>query len=138
MADGRFPQDMSDHHNPYGAPTYGAATAPALSARPPGFSKLGIASFLIALFGAAIWVAVVVAAVAGAQGGEFDAESSAAMIVGLLAFGQIGISLFALVLGVVALFASPRKKLFAVLGICFSTGTLFTTAAMLVIGIAVG
>lgn len=103
-------------------------------------SKLGIASFITSIAsGAFIFLLVVIAAMMEASTlGGMDEQSAEAIIVGVLLFVFIGTSFMALGLGLAGLLPKDRKKIFAVLGMVFSTATLLSTASLLLIGLANG
>lgn len=103
-------------------------------------SGLGIASFIVSIFsGGLMFITVVIAGLIEASSPDgMDETSPVAMMVGFAIFGFVGISLIALVLGIVGLFQSDRKKIFALLGTIFSALTILGIAALILIGITMG
>ena len=103
-------------------------------------SGLGIASFITSIFsGVLIFVVFVIAGVMEASSpGGIDEKSVSAIVVGLFMFGFLFVALVALGLGIVGLLQKDRKKLFAVLGIVFSSVTLVGTILLMLIGMAMG
>lgn len=100
-------------------------------------SGLGIASFILSLVcGLMIFVLFVVAGVIEVSTpGGMDEESAAAIIIGLLIFLDFFILLVAIGLGIGGLIQKERKRLFAILGLVFSIGILFTTMLLMLIGL---
>lgn len=99
---------------------------------------VGIASFILSLIsGFMLLVLVVIAGVMEASSPEgMDEESMEAIAVGLGLIGFMFGSFLAFVLGVVGLFQSQRKKLFAILGMLFGGLPLFGVLGLMVIGLA--
>lgn len=86
-----------------------------------------------------MFITVVIAGLIEASSPDgMDETSPVAIMVGLAIFGFVGISLIALVLGIVGLFQSDRKKIFALLGTIFSALTILGIAALILIGITMG
>lgn len=100
-------------------------------------SGLGIASFILSLVcGLMIFVLFVVAGVIEVSTpGGMDEKSAAAIIIGLLIFLDFFILLVAIGLGIGGLIQKERKRLFAILGLVFSIGILFTTMLLMLIGL---
>jgi hypothetical protein len=67
-----------------------------------------------------------------------DADSTAAMIVGLAIFAACAGQLVALGLGIAGLFQQDTRWAFAVLGIVFSSAAVLGTGLLLVVGTAMG
>jgi len=103
-------------------------------------TKLGIASFVTSIAsGAFIFLLVVIAAMMEASTpGGMDEQSVEAVMVGILLFAFIGTSFIALGLGISGLLRKDTKKLFAILGIVFSSATLLSTLSLVLIGLASG
>jgi hypothetical protein len=99
---------------------------------------VGIASFILSLIcGAMLLVMVVIAGVMQASTpGGMDEESAEAVALGLGLIGFMFGSFLAVVLGVIGLFQSKRKKLFAILGLLFGGFALFGVLGLMVIGMA--
>ena len=103
-------------------------------------SGLGIASFIISI-AAGIGMFILVAA-AGimetVMPGGVDEESAVAAVLGLLVIGSIMVQMGALALGISGLFQKDKYKVFAVLGVVFSSLSIFGIIGLIIIGIAMG
>lgn len=99
-------------------------------------SKIGIASFITSMvFGFLIFTMIVIAGVLEATiPGGLSEDSIEAIIVGLLIIAFLLAELVAFTLGIAGLFQNERKKVFAILGMIFSGGTIFGTILLIVIG----
>ena len=99
---------------------------------------LGILSFLAALLaGLMTFGLVVVAGVISSNQGNLADDSPEAIVIGLGFFACVGLTLVALILGVVGLFR-PNDKLFPILGTSFSGLILFGCIVLVCIGILAG
>jgi hypothetical protein len=105
--------------------------------RPEPHSGPGIASFILALlsgFGV-LCVLILAGVLAVRAGGELDEESPEAMLVGGAMLLGLVVALVGAILGVVGLCQQHRKKIFAVLGLCFNLLVLLGAAGLVVVGI---
>jgi hypothetical protein len=100
----------------------------------------GVASFILGLLsGFAVLCVLVLAGVLAMQaGGDIDEESPEALLVGGALLVSLLVALVGAVLGGVGLAQRHRKKIFAVLGLCFSLLVLLGAAGVLVLGVLVG
>ncbi len=99
-------------------------------------SGLGISSFIISTaIGVLMFLLFVIAGVLETSTpGGMDENSVEAMLVGLFLIAFLLMDLVALGLGVGGLFQRDRRKVFAVLGVVFSVGTVAITLLFLLIG----
>ncbi|WP_422506749.1 hypothetical protein [Stenotrophomonas sp. GZD-301] len=102
-------------------------------------SGLGITAFCFALGCALIMLlSVIGATVASMQGIEMNEESPLSMMVGLViicaGFGQ----LIALALGVAAAFTPATKKVFGILAIVISIGSVIGMCLLVIAGLMMG
>jgi hypothetical protein len=99
---------------------------------------VGIASFIISVIsGLMLIVLVIIAGVMEASSPDgLDEESTDAIIVGLGLIGFMFGALLGLVLGIVGVFQSRRKKIFAILGMLLGGLTFFGVLGLMVIGLA--
>jgi hypothetical protein len=97
----------------------------------------GIASFILGLLsGLAVLFVLILAGVLTARaGGELDEESPEAMLVGGALLVCLLGALVGAILGGVGLAQQRRKKIFAILGLCFNLLVLLGTGAIIVLGI---
>ena len=72
------------------------------------------------------------------QPGGVDEESVAALVLGLLVIGSFFIQMFAFALGIAGLFQRNRYKVFAILGIVFSSLSMFGMIGLIIIGVMIG
>lgn len=97
-------------------------------------SGMGIASFVIS-----VAVIVLMGAVFLAAGLMYDERveeaTPAQMMIGLLTIFLVLVDVVAVGLGIAALTARNRKKVFGVLGLCFSSLTILMTIGIIVIGL---
>ncbi len=100
-------------------------------------SGIGIASFILSLFGPACFLLLVIAASAleASTPGGLDENSTAAGILGVLLIAVLIISIVSFFLGVGALLQTDRKKVFSVLGLVFSAGGFFLEILLLLLGL---
>ena len=105
----------------------------------PKHSAFGIASFILSIFvGMSMFLAFVIAGVMEAsRPGGMDEQSIQAVIVGLAIITLIFLDLVAVVLGIVGLFQKNRKKVFAILGVIFSSVTLMLVIGVIILGLLV-
>ncbi len=96
-------------------------------------SGLGIASFIITVLGGLLAVAMVAASVVLASANYRD-DSIQFVIVGLFLFASVFLMLVGLGLGIAGVCIAGRKKVFAILGIVFSTGGILCLGALMLIG----
>lgn len=138
MASDPYPENFD--FNPYAATPENLASL--ANSRPAELKHtgVGIASFILSLIsGFMLLVLVVIAGVMEASSPEgMDEESMEAIAVGLGLIGFMFGSFLAFVLGIVGLFQSRRKKLFAILGMLFGGLTLFGVLGLMAIGLAAG
>jgi hypothetical protein len=99
-------------------------------------SGLGTASFIISIpVGILLFVIFVIAGVMETtMPGGMDEESPMVILVGLCMLGLMGLDVIAFGLGIAGLCQRHRRKMFAVLGILFSTMVILGTIALMVIG----
>jgi hypothetical protein len=118
--------------NPYGA-SYFEKQTPVKELKHSG---VGIASFLICLLsGVSLLVLFGIAGYMGSQSPEgINEEDTATMVLGLMLIGAGLGQLMALLLGVVSLFQSNRKKLFGILGTVFSLLAVLLFGGLMVLG----
>ena len=109
-----------------------------MSPTPLKHSGFGIASFILTLlFGLMMFGAIVMAGVMEASSpGGMDEESPEAIIVGLAILACGAGEILALVLGIVGLLIQGRRKVFAILGVCFSAVTLVGFLGLMLVGLA--
>jgi MFS family permease len=101
-------------------------------------SGLGITSFVMSLVvGVGEFVLVAIAGVmtANSPGGRMDSKSPEAIVLGLLLLGGLGVAVLGLILGIVALFAPDRGKIFAWLGVAINGTILLGVVALMIIGL---
>jgi hypothetical protein len=97
---------------------------------------MGIASFAISVLAAPCLFAILVLATLWSRPpGGLDPNSLEAMLLGFMVIGLLGAVLVGLGLGVAGLFARIKKKIFAILGTCFSFAVMAVTLIVLAIGI---
>ncbi|MBO6513328.1 MAG: hypothetical protein JJ974_05120 [Phycisphaerales bacterium] len=70
--------------------------------------------------------------------GGMDEESAGAMLLGFGMLFDGFLLLVAAVLGLVSLFQSTRKKLFGILGLCFSLGMFTLFVGLMILGLMMG
>ena len=103
-------------------------------------SRLGIASFVLAMLIGILAVGLVVTAgiVEASSPGGIDEQSAVAIIVGLGIFAIIGLSFVGCGLGIAGLFQPNRNRLFGILGLIFNTLIIFGLVGLIAIGLAIG
>jgi len=99
-------------------------------------SGLGIASFIISILagGASFLLLLVAGIMEAATPGGVDEESAGAVFLGLLLIGTMILNFVALGLGVGGLYQRDRLKIFAILGVVFSSLTLGGVLILIVLG----
>ena len=106
--------------------------------RERGHSVMGILSCLTALLaGVMTFTLFLVAGVMSANRGDLPEDSPEAIALGLGFFACVGLTLVAMILGVVGLFGK-KDKLFPILGTSFSALILFGTILLVCAGIVAG
>ena len=99
-------------------------------------SGFGISSFILSIIaGLGIAVTFTGLVVAQIQNGVIDERSPAMIGLGCLIISCIGCDLLALIFGCCGLFQPQRNKIFAILGIAFSTITLLGLAGLMIFGL---
>ena len=103
-------------------------------------SGLGIASFILSIIaGIFIFIIMIIAgAMEASTPGGIDEESVEAVLVGLFLFAFMFLSLVALGLGIFGAVQAERKKVFAIIGIVFSSITLLGIVFIMILGSAIG
>lgn len=115
-------------------------------------SRMGIASFIIAILTTVLIVVLFIIAgvigasvFSGADPGSIDPQSiqdspafAGLALVGIGFIVGIGLFLVGLVLGLIGIFQRRRKRLFAVLGTIFNGLAVLAVVAVVVIGLVVG
>ena len=99
-------------------------------------SKIGIASFIVAVIAAFLILCALVAA-GILQHGHPPGKYPGQEIVGLSIIFLLFLDASAVVLGVVSVFEKERKRLFGVLGLCISCAAIFGSIVLLVVGMVV-
>jgi cytochrome c biogenesis protein CcdA len=98
-------------------------------------SRLGIASFLIGLVIGLGNLSLIAAA--AVMGQHRQAKNSPALIaLGLLFVAGMGLSLVGIGLGVAGVIQRDRRKVLAVVGLCFNGAALLAVEALMFIGLA--
>ncbi len=103
-------------------------------------SGLGIASFIVCLFaGLGMFGMIALAGLtATSNPGAVEEESAVVLLIGLLAFGMVGLDIVALVLGIAGLCQKNRKKVFAILGSILSFLGITGIVMLVAIGLCMG
>lgn len=105
-------------------------------------SGLGVASFVIAMLcGLTFFGALVVAGVVGlraAEEGGGQPSGALMMMIGFAILGAMGLALLGGILGLVALFQSDRKRLFAVLGLILNLLVFLGIGGIFAVGVSMG
>jgi hypothetical protein len=106
--------------------------------REPTHSGLGVTSFILSLLSGLFLVIMVVLATAltARNGAELDEESPEAILIGGAILLSMLVALVGAILGGVALGQRDRKKVFAILGLCFNLLVLIGTLGIIVLGLA--
>ena len=137
---------MDHTQPPYDPGPYGSQPAyppPGYSAFYPQYgesviphSGLGIASFIIALVGAAIFVCAMVFIVfhMAQMGGVVNEQAPEAVLSGLSMCGGLVLNIVGVVLGIAGLFQPNRKRLFAIMGLAFNGVIVLGVVALMLIG----
>lgn len=101
-----------------------------------GHSGLGIASFVLSLFGGFLFFASIGAAIylVASYGDELDEDSVQLVLLGLGLLGGALADLIAMGLGFAALFQTECRKWPAILGIVFGFAFLALTGGLLILG----
>lgn len=104
---------------------------------PEKHSGPGIASFIISLVASmAMFVLIGIAGVLEVSTpGGMDEDSPAAVLIGLCMFLLLGLELLAAGLGVAGVLQQARRRVFAVLGLVISTGTMLFTLFLMMVGL---
>jgi hypothetical protein len=99
-------------------------------------SGLGIAAFILSLCGGILlFLLIVVAGYAEmTTPGGLDESAPATVLLGLALLGAGLMEVVALALGIAGVLQRDRRKVFAILGMVFSAGTLLGTAGLMVLG----
>ncbi|MEO8001410.1 MAG: hypothetical protein ABI644_06000 [Arenimonas sp.] len=99
-------------------------------------SKLGIASFIMSIVIGVLVVATVVTAgvMQVSTPGGMDEKATSTMLIGLAIIGLLGLDLVAIGLGFAGVFQKDCKKVFAILGLVFSSGIVLGTVALMIYG----
>jgi hypothetical protein len=107
------------------------------AAVPEKHSGPGIASFIISLVASmAMFVLIGIAGVLEVSTpGGMDEDSPAAVLIGLCMFLLLGLELLAAGLGVAGVLQQARRRVFAVLGLVISTGTMLFTLFLMMVGL---
>lgn len=97
-------------------------------------SRFGIASFITSIFGAILLVLLIVikAIILSSGSEELDPESTAGIIIGLLFYFPLFVQFIALVLGIVGLCSTEKKKVLSLLGTIFSSVIIFISILMII------
>ena len=100
-------------------------------------SGFGVASFIISILaGLLMFLVFVIGTIMQlSTPGGMDQQSIQAMLVGLSIIALLFIDIVAVVLGIVGLFQKERKKLFAILGIIFSSATVISMIVLIIVGL---
>lgn len=99
----------------------------------------GIASVIIALLsGLAEIILVVTAGIMESVTGGMDEDAIGTVILGLLVIGGVMLAFVGLVLGIVGLFQSNRKKIFPVIGTIFNFMIIAGVIFLVVLGTIIG
>ena len=100
----------------------------------------GVASFILGLLSgvAVVGVLVLAGVLAMRTGGDLDEESPEALLVGGALLIALLAALVGAILGGIGLAQQHRKKLFAVIGLCFNLLVLLGAAGVLVLGMLLG
>ena len=100
-------------------------------------SGFGVASFIISILaGVLMFLVFLIGTIMQlSTPGGMDKQSIQAMLVGLSIIALLFIDIVAVVLGIAGLFQKKRKKLFAILGIVFSSATVISMIALIIIGL---
>lgn len=103
-------------------------------------SGFGIASFIITLAtGAWVFVLIVIAGVLETTTpGGVDENSPLVILLGLAMFGGLFVDLMGITFGIIGLFQSDQKKLFAILGVIFGFLVIVGFLFVLLIGLLAG
>lgn len=103
-------------------------------------SGIGISSFILSLVSSVGLVATTTIAgvMENSTPGGVDEESAEAILLGLVMIGLALMLPVSAVLGLVSLFQSSRKKLFGILGLCFSLGMFILFVGLMIVGTMMG
>ena len=103
-------------------------------------SALGLTSFFISLITGILMFGLIVIAgvIENLSPGALDEETSTAFLVGLLAIFFLFLEIVALGLGIAGLVQKNCKKVFAILGVVFSSGTILITLFVIFLGLLIG
>jgi len=99
-------------------------------------SRLGIASFIMSIvIGVLVLVTIVTAGVMQVSTpGGMDENAPTTILIGLAILLLLGLDVVAIGLGIAGVFQKDCKKVFAILGLVFSTGIIIGTVALMIIG----
>ncbi len=103
--------------------------------RQPRHSGVGVASFVLAIV-AAVVLMIDIVVIVSMQFHNPRRGRESEMIVGLVILACVVLQLLALGLGIGGLLQRDRKKVFAILGVCFSAVPLLGEACLMLIGLA--
>lgn len=106
--------------------------------KPLPHSKIGIASFAVALFGTLIFCSAFAIAfyIEFTGGGVVDPASPAYLIIEVAMCGSVIINLIGLGLGIASLFQAQAKKTFGIIGLVLSVLMLCAYGILFIIGLA--
>lgn len=99
-------------------------------------SKLGIASFIIAIVMGIIAFVSVIAAVFASHSDIDDNELSLALV-GLIIIGTAMAQIVGVILGIIGLTQKNTKKVFSILGLIFNLMAVFSIGFLMILGLAV-
>jgi len=99
-------------------------------------SGMGIAAFITALCGAVLMLGLIVVAgiIETTTPGGMEETSMSAILVGLGLMGTALMQLVAFGLGIAGAVQADRRRVFAVLGLVFSIGSMLAVVLLMVIG----
>jgi hypothetical protein len=101
---------------------------------PQKHSGVGIASFVLAIVAVVGELVLITVAAVLVQQGKSQ-RSPAMMVTGCLLIAGLGVCVVGAILGIVGLFLPNRKKVFAILGLCFNGMILLAVLGLMVIGL---
>jgi len=99
-------------------------------------SGMGIAAFITSLCGAMSMLGLIVTAgiIETTTPGGMDETSMSAILVGLGLMGTAMMQLVAFGLGVAGVFQADRRRVFAVLGLVISIGSMLSVILLMILG----
>lgn len=103
-------------------------------------SGLGVSTFIIGLISSVgLLITIVMAGVAEASSyGGMDPNSTTAMLIGLFMMLFLAMTLVTIGLGIAAFVQKGYKKLFPILGVCFSSVMAILIIGLMIIGLSAG